>query len=140
MGFLDDVADTLASAAYEVRDWANDVKDSAKLQVEYKEKERLIKENYEELGKKFYEEHKDDADNEAINAINEALKRMEAIKEEMDEIKGTVDCPSCGAKNANDSVYCCKCGKELAPEEKAEKVDAEVVDDETEQSADTKDD
>ena len=127
MGFLDNVADTIADVATDVKDMAVDAKDTAKLQLEYKTKERVIRSKYESLGRKYYEDHKDDNDNEDIAAINEALARMETIQGEMAAIKGTAQCPSCGAANAKDSVYCCKCGAKLNP---AEKVDGEVIEEE----------
>ena len=65
------------------------------------------------------------------NAIESA--KLEA---EIEKLKGGVNCPSCNTLNNSEAVYCNKCGARLdeAPEaedEAPEKVDAEVVEEES---------
>ena len=128
MGLIDEFAGAVADAVTELKDRAQDARDVAKLQYEYRSKEREIRSAYESLGRVFYEENKDNNDNEDISTINQALNRMSAIEDELAEIKGTIECPECAATNGTDFVYCCKCGAKLHP---AEPVEAEVVEDES---------
>ncbi|MBF0495154.1 MAG: zinc ribbon domain-containing protein [Deltaproteobacteria bacterium] len=41
------------------------------------------------------------------------------------DIKG-VDCPSCGQESPQDSVYCCKCGRELGVSEEANAIESDM--------------
>lgn len=139
MGFLDDISEAIVDASNDVRERAKDLKEVARLKREYKEAEKFVKSRYEGIGKDFYEKNKDKKKKD-LSDITDALKRMDALQVEIDKLKGGVDCPTCGALNNNEAIYCNKCGARLdatteeepKEEEKAEKVEAEVVDDKDE--------
>ena len=131
MGFLDDVSEAIADASNDVKEKAKDLKEVARLKREYREEEKFVKSRYEGIGRDFYEKNKDKKKKD-LGDITDALNRMDALQVEIEKLKGGIDCPSCGALNNAEAVYCNKCGERLdaTPEEEqdtAEKVDAEVV-------------
>ena len=143
MGFMDDVADVITDVSIDVRDKVVEVRDAAKLQLDYKDAERELKGKYEALGRRYYSEHKDDTDNYEINGIRETLDKLDDLKEQMEELRGYKICPVCKARNDVEATYCGKCGSMMGegytePEnddvqqENVEKVDAEVVEEDKE--------
>lgn len=131
MGFLDDISEAIADASNDVKEKAKDLKEVARLKREYREAEKFVKSRYEGIGRDFYEKNKDKKKKD-LGDITDALNRMDALQVEIEKLKGGVDCPSCGALNNAEAVYCNKCGERLdatkeEEQDTAEKVDAEVV-------------
>ncbi len=139
MGFLDDFADVIDNVSSEVKDRASEMKDTYALKREYRDTEKYLTARYIELGKKYYKRNKNRNKKELAD-ITDALERLDWLQDKIDEIRGTVECDACGATNDKEAVYCNRCGAKLGEktEEKAEenkeestaeKVDAEVVED-----------
>ena len=131
MGFIDDISEAIVDAGNDVKERAKELREVARLKREYKETERFVKSRYENIGKDFYEKNKDKKKKD-LGDITEALDKMDSLLVEIEKLKGGVDCPSCGALNNTEAVYCNKCGARLDenPEDamnEAEKVEAEVV-------------
>ncbi|MCR5144395.1 MAG: zinc ribbon domain-containing protein [Lachnospiraceae bacterium] len=116
MDFFNKLGDTISSAASEIGEKTKGVTDTAKLQYEMKTKEDLKKEKFLEIGRKYYEANKDSAPEDMadlFDEIKEADERIEAIKNEISDIKGECVCPNCGARLAADSAFCSECGTKL---------------------------
>ena len=95
---------------------------------------------YAQLGTKYYDMHKNDAENEyeEIASITSALEEIEQLKKDLKELKGTHICPACGAEIGKDDAFCKVCGVKTASEEATEIVSAdevEVVDSEVSEEA-----
>ena len=140
MGFIEDISEVIVDAGNDVKERAKELREVTRLKREYKETERFVKSRYENIGRDFYEKNKDKKKKD-LGDITEALDKMDSLLIEIEKLKGGVDCPSCGALNNAEAVYCNKCGARLdeepaeeeSEEEKteestvAEKVDGEVV-------------
>ena len=73
----------------------------------------------QELGKAYYERHKDDAvfseDPERMTKIHKVYEEISGLQEQIEQIQG-VKCPHCGAFTPAGSTFCSSCGVRLGPE------------------------
>lgn len=130
MDFFNKIGDSIVNAAQEVSGKAKDMTDIAKLQSECKAKEETLEKQYLAIGKKFYQENKDvipEGYTSLFNDVEATTARVNAIKDEIANLKGEKKCPNCGATVAADAIFCAGCGAKMA-----EVVEAEVI---TENSA-----
>ncbi len=129
MDFFSKLGNTISAAGKDGLGKAKELKDTAKISVDIKEREGAIQKMYRELGKAYYHEHKNDTECEyadrleAIKATFEEIGELKAMK---DEIRGIKRCPSCGQPVAAKAKFCENCGAKC--EEEA--VECEVVEDE----------
>ena len=112
MDFFDKLGDRLIEVGREVSDRAKDVSDSTRMQYEIRKKKQELDDAYKTLGKRYYEENKDSADDE-ITLIRETLAEIEDMEIQVAGLKGGRRCPKCGAVVPMDSGYCNKCGAKL---------------------------
>lgn len=110
--FFDKLGDTIVSGGKAVGDKAKELSDTAKLQIELKRNEDIVMEEYEKLGKKYYEAHKDE-DPAEFATLEAALRQVAHVKQQIADVKGTRTCPDCGTENDEDAEFCKKCGKKL---------------------------
>lgn len=118
MATFDDVKDSLFTAGKEITQKAKDVSEIARLRIDIRTKEDFIDNQFKELGKAYYEARKDaeDVDPEEGNqfiGIEEALAEIARMKDEIQNLKGSIVCPKCGSKMAEGAVFCSKCGAKL---------------------------
>ena len=79
-------------------------------------KEDFIEKQYAQIGKLYYEDHKEEADGaygQQMQAIADAFAAIDHMKEEVLKIKGARQCPQCGATVPEDTEFCGKCGAKL---------------------------
>lgn len=114
--FFDKIQDTVIMAGHEFGQAAKDLTEKAKLQYEIKTRESYLNDLYKELGKKYYTEHKDD-EGESFSEIGSLLDELAALRQELNDQRGTKYCPRCGAQVAKDADYCEKCGEFLHKED-----------------------
>ncbi len=127
MEFFDKLGETLMTAGRDVSQKAKELSGAAKLNLEIKAKEDFVQKQYTEIGRQYYEAHKDDASTEfeQFASIREALESIEQMKKELLALKGAKACPQCGAKMPEDAAFCSECGASLTPEEEPEVPDEE---------------
>lgn len=115
MAIFDKLGETLVSAGKEVTQKAKDISGVAKLNLDIKAKEDFVQKQYAEIGKLYYEAHKDDVEIEfeQFTVIDEALEAVETMKKELLELKGAKKCPKCGAQVPENSEFCSSCGTKL---------------------------
>ncbi|MBQ7677572.1 MAG: zinc-ribbon domain-containing protein [Lachnospiraceae bacterium] len=112
MDFFEKLSDTAIAIGKEVSDRAKDVSSCAMLQYDIRSREGYLNELYQDLGKKYYEDHKDDEDAD-FTEIDGLIKELDEMRRELMEKKGADKCPKCGNYVAKDADYCSKCGKQL---------------------------
>lgn len=79
--------------------------------------EEMLEERYTELGKLFYENSKTSPSatyDELFAKIKEAHEAIELLKKEIQDAKGTVICPGCGAEVDKNVAFCSKCGTKIS--------------------------
>lgn len=125
MEFFDKLSETIVSAGKDVGQKAKDVSEIAKLKMDIKSKEDFVEKQYAELGKAYYEKHKDDEteetgengektpEQEHFFLISEALGEIERMRAEVLKIQGAAECPKCGAKMPQGASFCSNCGTKM---------------------------
>ena len=84
MAFFDKLGETIASVSKDVTQTAKEISGVAKLNIDIKAKEDYIQKQYAEIGKQYFDMHKDD---ETVmcpqfELIKEAMCSMEEMKKE----------------------------------------------------------
>lgn len=91
MDFLDKLGETITAKGREVTDKAKDLAEIANLKSQISTCEDVIKKNYIELGKVYYEQHSltpEEEYEEACRAITNAKNAIVDLESKIKEIKG----------------------------------------------------
>ena len=91
MSFFDEMKESLVSAGKDVSQKAKEVSGVAKLKLDVKSKEDYVEKQYAELGRTYFDAHRDDeenAENEQFTVIKEALAEIERMKTEILNLQG----------------------------------------------------
>ncbi len=112
MGLLDELSDSIANTTRDIGKMAQNAGDMTKLSYDKKVKEGELLKLYEKLGKKYYDEHKNE-DLEEIKEITACKLRIKEISDDIMLLKGGSACPNCGALVKTGSMYCSACGEKI---------------------------
>lgn len=128
MDFFSKLGETISATGKDVSKKAKDLTGLAKLNFDIRAKEDYVLKQYEEVGRQYYQLHKDDNEPvfEEISLIKSALDEIEFLRAEIAELKGLKKCPSCGMVMDLDAVFCNKCGTKCDSDVE-EEVSVEVV-------------
>ena len=136
MAFFDRLGETLVTASKDVSKKAKDLSGVAKLNFDIKAKEDFIQKRYIEIGKAYFEAHRNDENPEypQFEAITEAEKDIAGMKEEILKLRKAQLCPSCGTEVKAGDQFCKVCGAKIDDDifEDADVVDVTSEDIETE--------
>lgn len=91
MEFFDKLGETITTKGKEVTDKAKDLAEIANLKSQINTCEDVIKKNYMEIGKLYYEKHASDPEEdyeEQVRAISNAQNGIEKLQDKIKEIKG----------------------------------------------------
>lgn len=91
MDFFEKMGETITSKGKDVADKAKDMAEIASLRSQISTCEDIMKKNYMEIGKLYYEKFKDEEQKdfeEQCGAISNARNGAEALEEKIREIKG----------------------------------------------------
>ena len=94
MSFFDEMKESLVSAGKDVSQKAKEVSGVAKLKLDVKSKEDYVEKQYAELGRTYFDAHRDDeenAENEQFTVIKEALAEIERMKAEILNLQGAAE-------------------------------------------------
>lgn len=133
MAFFDKLSNTISAAGKDGLNRAKELKDTAKITMDIKEREGAIQKMYRELGKAYFQDHKDDetAEYDQVLAIKAAFEEIGELKASKDEIRGIKRCKECGNPVSQEAKFCANCGAKCETE--PEFVECEVVDDASEE-------
>jgi len=137
MAFWENLGETISTKGKEVADKARVMSDIAGLKGQITTCKNVVAKNYKEIGKAYYEAHKDDVDSEfaeRIEAIKNAERGIQDLEKKIRELKGIASCSKCGAEIPADASFCPKCGEKIDDvyydEEDNEISDLVIVDEE----------
>lgn len=122
MAFFEQIGKKITDAGQGVARETKNLADIARLNSSISDKEKRIAALYSEIGRAYYERHKNDAAAEeaaSISEINTLFAEIEQNKDEISRIKGVTKCPNCGADVARGSAFCNSCGIAIAQSEPA---------------------
>ncbi|MCC8141197.1 MAG: zinc ribbon domain-containing protein [Lachnospiraceae bacterium] len=134
---LKQISTSVTEAGKDGLEKAKELRDSARLTLEIRSRENSIQKAYRELGKAYFQAHRNDEDPEydQIAFIKAAFEEIGELKTAKDEIRGVKRCSNCGNPIADGVNYCPNCGtKYEEPEEVAEEA-AEEAAEEMEEAA-----
>ena len=131
MAFFEELGKTLTKVGEATVQKTKEVADFTKANAKILEIQNKLDKAYVEVGKKYLELHPAN-DEEDMKAVVEAVYTLEdqlkELKKQLQELKGTVKCDTCGSECDEQDAFCRKCGSELKKEEVI--IDAEAVEEE----------
>lgn len=116
MDFFDKLGEKLAATGEEVSKKAKEMSEIVSLKNQIRTQENQLNEIYASIGKKLFEAHKDEEDNEFaadFESIKTAVAGIATLNEQIREIKGTKVCSKCGASVETEASFCPTCGEKL---------------------------
>ena len=137
MGFFNDIGKKTSETTSKIAK-------ETKLKIKINDNKGKIKELYEEIGKKIYENHVSEV-RDLEQVIKEDCEQIDAYNNEIEEAKKEILvlnhkklCQRCSEPMENDAVFCPKCGeKQEVKEETEEDVkEVEVLPNDEEQNSD----
>lgn len=124
--FFSNFGKKISNVGQETVKKTKEIAEISKLSSKIKEEEKKIDGLYTELGKKYFELYSRNQVAEIqdiCSSITESLQVVEAMKKELQLIKGIRICSNCGTEQDNTVAYCSKCGSKLVEKMKAEVVE-----------------
>lgn len=116
MAFLDDVNNKLSRMGQNALQKTKDMSESVRISGAVHEEEEKQEKWYKEIGKIFYENYAAQADGELkvlCSNIRTSKAQVKQYKEQLIILKGTIQCPNCGAEITNNSSFCNVCGAKI---------------------------
>lgn len=113
MSFFNKIGETISSKSKDVAKKAKDMAEIAGLNGKISTQEEIIRTAYLEIGKAFYDKYGKDLSNEygvECEKITIANDEIAKLKSEIQKIKLTKVCSSCGAEIIGEAAFCPKCG------------------------------
>lgn len=129
MAFFDKMGETISSKSKDLAKKAKDMAEISSLNGQISSQEELINRTYLEMGKMYYDTNKEAPDAnyaEKCITITTALERCEQLKKDIQMIKGTKTCESCGGVIGVDSVFCPGCGAQVVNVVAAPQIESSV--------------
>ena len=116
MAFFEQLGATLNNASNSVTQKTKNFTEVNNLNKAINANQSNIQNLYLEIGRLYYEAHKDEADAVYANqcaAIREAFANIANLQAQIREKKGIILCPNCGSEVANGVVSCPSCGMQV---------------------------
>lgn len=118
MAFFDEIGKKITDGGQKAAEQARIFAEVNRLNGQVSEQERLITQLYTQIGKDYYETHKEDPEEcvqTSVEGINIAKQKIEELKVQIIAVKGAVTCPKCGAEISKGTVFCPQCGEKIPP-------------------------
>ncbi len=116
MAFFEQLGKRLSDAGQDVAQKTKNLADVTQLNSANSDKEKQIKQLMFDLGKAYFENHKNDptAENvEKIQSIKNLYVEIHENHEKIKQIKGIVKCDNCGADVPVNATFCNGCGAKV---------------------------
>ena len=135
MELFDKLGDTIVSVSKDATQKAKDISELARIRMEIRSKQDYLNKLFLEIGKIYYDAHKDDEEKEfkeQMLLVKDAQEVIEELKQQLGQIKGMVKCTECGQDMPMEADYCSKCGTKLVKPKKEDDEDIFEQEDEAE--------
>lgn len=137
MTFFEELGKTLTKVGEATVQKTKEVADFTKANAKILEIQNKLDKAYVEVGKRYLELHpaNDEDDMKAVvNKVYDLEEQLKKLRKQLQDLKGTVKCETCGSECDGEDVFCRKCGSELQKEEII--IDAEDIADDAEKTED----
>lgn len=120
---FDSVVDKAKDVAGQAGKQAEKVVEISKLKLQVSQINSELKKAYAKLGSAVYNMKKADYTDDGLidsvtGEIDDLLGRKKAAEKQLAALRKLTICPTCGAKNPMDALFCNKCGARIAKGEK----------------------
>lgn len=135
MELFDKLGDTIVSVSKDATQKAKDISELARIRMEIRSKQDYLNKLFLEIGKIYYDAHKNDEEKEfkeQMLLVKDAQEVLEELKQQLGQIKGMVKCTECGQDMPIEADYCSKCGTKLVKPKKEDVEDIFEQEDEAE--------
>lgn len=126
MAFFEKLSKTVSEAGQKTIAKTKELADTSKLNSMISEQEKVITNQYYQIGKLYASIHRDDCEDDfagMVAAITEAEEKIRDYKEQIQTIKGMQRCEKCGAEVPNGAAFCSSCGAAMPKIEPPERSD-----------------
>ena len=139
MAFFENLGEVLSSKGKEAAEAAKKMAEIANLKGQISGINIEIKKHYTKIGEAYFESYKDAEIGceyeEHVQAIRDAKNAVAELEKRLRELKGTMECQSCGNPIDAECVFCPKCGVKVEvdffdEEDGAEEVEAQIIEEE----------
>ena len=113
MDFFDKLSKSVTEASQKTIAKTKELADTSRLNVMISEQEKVITNQYFQIGKLYVSLHKNDFEDDftgMIGTIVDAETKIADYKKQIQEIKGVQRCEKCGAEVPNGAAFCSSCG------------------------------
>lgn len=113
MAFFDKLSKTVTEASQKTIAKTKELADTSRLNSMISEQEKIITNQYFQIGKLYVSIHKDNFEDDfsgMIAAIADAEAKIRDYKKQIQDIKGVQRCEKCGAEVPNGAAFCSSCG------------------------------
>lgn len=113
MAFFDKLSKTVTEASQKTIAKTKELADTSRLNSMISDEEKIITNQYFQIGKLYVSLHKEDYEEifaGMIGTIAEAEAKITDYKKQIQDIKGVQRCEKCGAEVANGAAFCSACG------------------------------
>lgn len=113
MAFWDNISQKASETTAKVMQKAKGMSDIAKFNPMLAEEETQINNVQYQIGKLYVTMHAHDHEKEfagMIASLADAEEKVKRYREQIQDIKGVVRCPQCGAEVQSGSAFCSSCG------------------------------
>lgn len=117
MAFFDILGKTVTEAGQKTIAKTKELADTTRLNSMISDEEKLNETRFCKIGKLYFELHKEDFEDsfaELMNSVIESNKRIKEFKKNIEDIKGTIKCPSCGGSVPRNAAFCSCCGADMS--------------------------
>ena len=117
MAFFEQLGKTINEASDNLKRKTQNFSEVNSLEKQVNTNQSVVQNMYAEIGRAYYEAHKEDAQNdyaEQCRTITDALNQIAQLQDQIRIKKGIQLCPNCGAQLAPGSVFCAGCGAQVA--------------------------
>jgi predicted RNA-binding Zn-ribbon protein involved in translation (DUF1610 family) len=117
MGFFDDIGKSISDAGQNAVQKGKEMADVAKYNSLISDEEKKAANLYEQLGRKYVElkgDSPEDSFKDYVDAIKLSADKVQEYKDKIIELKGITKCASCGSAIPNGSLFCPSCGAKVA--------------------------
>lgn len=113
MAFFEQLGKKLSDAGQGVAQSSRNAVDIAKLNSAVSDKKKQIAQAYSAIGEKYYELHKDSAEEELsalVSNVNQLFAEIHDCENQIKTIRGVAKCANCGADIPTGAAFCSVCG------------------------------
>ncbi len=129
MAFFDEIGRKITQTGQKAMQKTKDFADVAKLNANVTSMEKEIQNLYGQIGQLYVSLHGEAPESafaELVRQLQDTTVQVDALKKQIQELKGVKRCVYCGAENPNHATFCSNCGSAILPQEAANTADLVV--------------